>query len=66
VQIADCPGRGEPGSGELALGRHLAELESRGYTGWVGLEYSPTTDTKTSLGWLARERRAARRSVVSP
>jgi len=67
VQIADHPGRGEPGSGELALGRHLADLESRGYTGWVGLEYVPTTDTATSLdAWLPRERRAARRSVVSP
>jgi hydroxypyruvate isomerase len=61
VQIADHPGRGEPGSGELALDRHLADLEDRGYTGWVGLEYVPTTDTATSLeSWLPRERRAAR------
>ncbi len=66
VQIADCPGRGEPGSGELALGRHLADLETRGYAGWVGLEYAPTTDTETSLRWLPRGRRAARRGVVSP
>jgi hydroxypyruvate isomerase len=66
VQIADCPGRGEPGSGELGIDRHLGDLAGRGYSGWVGLEYSPTTDTETSLGWLARERRAARRAVVSP
>lgn len=66
VQIADHPGRGEPGSGELPLGRHLAELQSRGYSGWVGLEYTPTAGTEASLGWLARERRAARRTVVSP
>ena len=67
VQIADHPGRGEPGSGQLALGHHLADLEARGYSGWVGLEYTPTTDTATSFeGWLPRERRAARRSVVSP
>jgi hydroxypyruvate isomerase len=65
VQIADCPGRGEPGSGELALDRHLADLAARGYSGWVGLEYVPTTDTQRSLGWLPRERRAARLSGVS-
>jgi hydroxypyruvate isomerase len=58
VQIADCPGRGEPGTGELDLDRYLAELAGRGYAGWVGLEYKPTTDTETSLAWLPRERRS--------
>jgi hydroxypyruvate isomerase len=57
VQIADWPGRGEPGSGELDLDGLLADLERRGYAGWVGLEYKPTTDTETSLAWLPRERR---------
>ncbi|MDQ6851776.1 MAG: TIM barrel protein [Actinomycetota bacterium] len=61
VQIADWPGRGEPGSGQLDLGRYLAELAGRGYSGWVSLEYKPTTDTETSLAWLPRERRAATR-----
>jgi hydroxypyruvate isomerase len=60
VQIADHPGRGEPGSGELDLDRHLRDLADRGYAGWVGLEYKPTTDTETSLDWLPVERRAAR------
>ncbi|HTX09677.1 MAG TPA: TIM barrel protein [Solirubrobacteraceae bacterium] len=60
VQIADHPGRGEPGSGELNLDRHLGALADRGYAGWVGLEYKPTTDTETSLQWLPMERRAAR------
>lgn len=54
VQVADHPGRGEPGSGELDLDRHLADLAERGYTGWVGLEYKPTTTTEDSLAWLAR------------
>jgi len=58
VQIADCPGRGEPGSGELDLDGLLGELASRGYDGWVGLEYKPTTDTEASLAWLPRARRA--------
>jgi hydroxypyruvate isomerase len=59
VQIADCPGRGEPGTGELDLDRYVADLAAAGYSGWVGLEYKPTTDTETSLAWLPRERRAA-------
>jgi hydroxypyruvate isomerase len=58
VQIADWPGRGEPGSGRLELDRLLADLATRGYDGWVGLEYKPTTDTETSLAWLPREHRA--------
>jgi hydroxypyruvate isomerase len=61
VQIADQPGRGEPGSGSLELDRYLADLAARGYAGWVGLEYKPTTDTETSLAWLPRERRAERK-----
>jgi hydroxypyruvate isomerase len=61
VQIADHPGRGEPGSGALDLDRYLRDLAERGYAGWVGLEYKPTTDTETSLEWLPIERRAARR-----
>jgi hydroxypyruvate isomerase len=54
VQVADWPGRGEPGSGELDLDRHLAALADRGYDGWVGLEYKPTTTTEDSLAWLHR------------
>jgi hydroxypyruvate isomerase len=59
VQIADAPGRGEPGSGNLPLERWLSDLEDAGYDGWVGLEYKPTTTTEQSLGWLPRERRGA-------
>ena len=57
VQIADFPGRGEPGTGALDFDRHIGALEATGYQGWVGLEYQPTTDTETSLAWLPRERR---------
>lgn len=59
VQIADAPGRGEPGSGTLPLDRYLARLQELGYDGWVGLEYKPTTTTTESLAWLPRDRRAA-------
>jgi hydroxypyruvate isomerase len=58
VQIADVPGRGEPGSGELDLDRYLSALEDHGYRGWVSLEYKPTTTTEASLAWLPPKRRA--------
>ncbi len=63
VQIADAPGRGEPGSGQLDLDRYLDLLEAAGYTGWVALEYNPTTTTTDSLGWLTRERRSSAASA---
>lgn len=59
VQIADAPGRGEPGTGSLDLDEHLTALEATGYQGWVGLEYKPTEATEASLDWLPRQRRAA-------
>ena len=65
VQIADHPGRGEPGSGALDLDRYLRALAERGYSGWVGLEYKPTTDTETSLEWLPRARRAAPHRIAN-
>jgi hydroxypyruvate isomerase len=60
VQIADAPGRGEPGTGDLPLDRQLTDLEAAGYRGWVGLEYKPAAgnaDTVSSFAWLSRERR---------
>ena len=62
VQLADAPGRGEPGSGTLDIDGHLAHLSAAGYRGWIGLEYKPTTaTTPESLAWLPRERRGADR-----
>lgn len=58
VQIADYPGRGEPGTGELDLDALLAQLQEQGYDGYVGLEYKPTTTTTDSLAWLPTARRA--------
>ena len=56
VQIADHPGRGEPGTGTLDLSRYLSTIEAAGYSGYVGLEYIPTTTTIDSLRWLRQER----------
>jgi hydroxypyruvate isomerase len=59
VQIADAPGRHEPGTGTLDLDRHLGQLAAAGYRGWVGLEYQPSGASADSLAWLPRERRGA-------
>jgi hydroxypyruvate isomerase len=52
VQIADAPGRHEPGTGELDLDRYLGRLADAGYDGWVGLEYVPSGASADSFGWL--------------
>ncbi len=54
VQIADVPGRGEPGTGEINYRFFLGHLDARGYRGHVGLEYRPATGRpEDSFGWLA-------------
>lgn len=52
VQIADHPGRGEPGSGAIDWPTQLAIVERSGYSGPVGLEYFPTRPTLESLEYL--------------
>jgi hydroxypyruvate isomerase len=66
VQVADSPGRGEPGTGEINYPFVLAALEELGYDGYVGLEYNPTTAaTEDSLGWLPEPVRAGGGSVAA-
>jgi hydroxypyruvate isomerase len=59
VQIADAPGRHEPGTGELDLHRYLDQLAAVGYGGWVALEYKPQAGTVEGLDWLPRTSRSA-------
>ena len=59
VQIADAPGRNEPGTGTLDLDHYLGRIAGTGYDGWVGLEYKPSGKSVDSFGWLAPERRSA-------
>jgi hydroxypyruvate isomerase len=54
VQLADAPGRGEPGSGDLDLDAIGAALRESGYAGVVGAEYTPTRATELTLDWLER------------
>jgi hydroxypyruvate isomerase len=51
VQIADAPGRNEPGTGSLPLLSQLDDLRAAGYDGWVGLEYKPSGASADSFGW---------------
>jgi hydroxypyruvate isomerase len=51
IQLADNPGRHEPGTGEINYAWLLAHLDAIGYTGWVGCEYKPATTTWAGLGW---------------
>jgi len=51
LQIADNPGRHEPGSGEIHYPYLFRRLEALGYTGWVGCEYKPQGSTEAGLGW---------------
>jgi hydroxypyruvate isomerase len=54
VQIADNPGRHQPGTGEIDFDALFQLLDDAGYAGVVGLEYVPAPDTAASLSWLER------------
>jgi hydroxypyruvate isomerase len=63
VQLADNPGRHEPGSGEIYYPFLFDHLDHIGYTGWIGCEYKPATTTLEGLDWFkshAAPRPAAR------
>ncbi|MGH8352383.1 MAG: hydroxypyruvate isomerase [Pseudomonas sp.] len=52
VQLADNPGRNEPGTGEINYRFLFQHLDRIGYQGWIGCEYKPATTTVAGLGWL--------------
>ncbi len=54
VQLADNPGRHEPGTGEINYPYLFDFLDAVGYRGWIGCEYKPSTTTSESLGWVRR------------
>jgi hydroxypyruvate isomerase len=51
IQLADNPGRGEPGTGEINYPWLFRHIDSIGYDGWIGCEYKPRSDTVDGLGW---------------
>ena len=54
IQLADNPGRNEPGTGEINYPFLFAHLDRIGYDGWIGCEYKPATTTEAGLGWRQR------------
>jgi hydroxypyruvate isomerase len=52
IQLADVPGRHEPGTGEINYPAVLRALSELNYSGYVGLEYRPSNDSDSSLAWL--------------
>ncbi len=59
IQIADTPGRHEPGTGEINFPFLFAHLDRLGYPGWIGCEYKPAAGTEAGLGWLRAARAQA-------
>jgi hydroxypyruvate isomerase len=58
VQVADAPGRHQPGSGEIPYPAIFRLLAARAYSGWIGAEYHPAGPTEASLRWLPPESKA--------
>ena len=52
LQLADNPGRNEPGTGEINYPFLLSFIDRLGYDGWIGCEYKPRNGTKEGLGWM--------------
>ena len=52
IQLADNPGRHEPGTGEVNFPFLFAHLDRLGYAGWIGCEYKPSAATEASFGWM--------------
>jgi hydroxypyruvate isomerase len=54
MQLADVPGRNEPGTGEIGWDFVLRRIDELGYPGWIGCEYRPAGETIAGLSWMKR------------
>jgi len=52
MQLADNPGRHQPGTGEINFHFLLNHIAASGYDGWMGCEYAPLGKTENALGWM--------------
>ena len=52
MQLADTPGRHEPGTGEINYAFLFGHIDRIGYSGWIGCEYRPAGSTQAGLGWV--------------
>ncbi|TXL15731.1 hydroxypyruvate isomerase [Methylococcaceae bacterium HT4] len=55
IQFADCPGRHQPGTGNMDYMQIFSIIKASAYQGWTGAEYNPLDSTKASLDWLKKE-----------
>ena len=53
MQVADNPGRNEPGTGEVNWPYVFGRIDALGFRGWIGCEYRPAGETTAGLGWFA-------------
>jgi hydroxypyruvate isomerase len=53
IQFADCPGRGQPGTGQLNFKQIFHAIAESNYSGWIGAEYRPQGPSTESLAWLS-------------
>jgi hydroxypyruvate isomerase len=63
VQLADNPGRNEPGTGEINYRFLFEHLDRIGYQGWIGCEYKPATTTAAGLGWMAHHQNSMHNAI---
>jgi hydroxypyruvate isomerase len=54
MQLADNPGRNEPGTGEINYEFLFGHIDRIGYAGWIGCEYKPKAGTEAGLGWVKK------------
>ncbi|CAA9891947.1 hydroxypyruvate isomerase [Candidatus Methylobacter favarea] len=59
IQFADCPGRGQPGTGQINFRQLFSAIEKSSYSGWTGAEYKPAGLTSESLGWFGANTKPA-------
>jgi hydroxypyruvate isomerase len=52
MQVADNPGRNEPGTGEVNWPFVFERIDALGFRGWIGCEYRPAGETVAGLGWF--------------
>ena len=52
MQLADNPGRHEPGTGEINYPNVFRTIDETGYSGWIGCEYKPAGTTEEGLDWV--------------
>jgi hydroxypyruvate isomerase len=64
IQLADNPGRNEPGTGEINYPFLFDWLDTLGYEGWIGCEYKPRALTRDGLAWMDSQRAAHGRAMA--